>query len=140
MKTLILGIFSVLLLASPLYAANYDNPIQGTLKSVYADFITINIPSTFIKSPDTNTPADGDLSIKTEPSTAYVEFNQLSDLKEGDLVEVTYHEQIDPRVGNKKIAEKIRRIALAGTYQPETATTQTVVTTTTITHDHVVGD
>lgn len=129
MKKMTLVLLAVLGLTASAIAANYDNPIEGTLKSVYADFITITIPSTVTKSPDSNQ-YDGNLAIKLTPSTTYDQFNQLSDLKSGDLIRVTYHEDPTTKMHDQKIADRITKLQSVDESSMETTTTKTVVTTT----------
>ena len=122
-----------MVLGASAHAANYDNPIEGRLKAVYGDFITITVPSTVTKAPDANTFYTGDLDMKISPGTAYDNFTQLSDLKQGDIVSVTYHEADSPN--NKKVADRISRTQFASeAAAPSTTTTQTTVTTTTVTN------
>ena len=132
MKNMISAAILLMILQAVVYAANYDNPIEGKLKAVYSDFITITVPATVTKSPDTNASDTGDLDIKVNAGTVYDNFTQLSDLKQGDTISVTYHEE---GKGGKTTAERIVRTQLAA--QPAASsvtTTQTTVTTTTVTN------
>ena len=133
MRNILLALALSMVVGMSAHAANYDDPIEGRLKAVYSDFITITVPSTVTKSPDANAAYTGDLDMKITPSTVYDNVSQLSDLKQGDMISVTYHETDAPN--NKKVADRITRIQMASeVIVPSTVTTQTTVTTTTVTN------
>ena len=132
MKRIIVGTVLSMVFGMSAYAANLDNPVEGKLKAIYTDYITITIPSLVSKAPEVNTSSLGDLDIKINSSTAFDNFNRLSDLKQGDRLSVTYDEN---NPGNNKVADRIRRTKLASDSDvSSSSTTQTTVTTTTVTN------
>ncbi len=119
------------------YAANFNNPVEGRLKAVYGDFISVIIPSTTMKSNDSNDMKKGELTMKLSPSTRYENFSQLSDLKSGDLVRVTYEEGLAAK-DSSFTATHITKLESATDGTKEVSTTS--VTTTTVTTNTVVPD
>ena len=122
-------------LGAAAYAANLENPVEGKLKALYSDYITITITSMVTKSPEVSASSLGDIDIKIDASTSFDNFHQLSDLKQGDLLSVSYNEK---NVGNNKVAEHIKRTQLASDLNDTSvSTTQTTVTTTTVTNKEI---
>ena len=135
MKKTLLGLALLLSMTGMVYAANYDNPIEGRLKALYSDFITLSIPSTVSRSSDVNALPYGDMDINLIPGTAYVNFHRLTDLKQGDTVSVLYFEN---NRGNKNVASRITKIRSASDPVVDSVTTtNTTVTTSTVTHKEV---
>ncbi len=106
-------------------AATYDNPIEGRLKSVYSDFITIKVFSESMKSPDMNKTNGGDLAFKMDSQTGYENFHKLTDLQEGDKISIKYK-----KLKGKNTAVMISKLD-SGPAPVEVVQQRTTTTTTT---------
>jgi hypothetical protein len=116
------------------WAANYDNPIDGVFRNIYGDSITIGVPSLVSKSPAYNN-QNGELTFQVNAGTAYKNFNQLTDLKEGDPVRVEYKDNSSGK-DNQMVATGITKLGdapvnAASVITTPSSTVQTVTTTTT---------
>lgn len=89
-------------------AANYDNPIQGVLRAIFGNSITVEVPSLVSKSP-TSDDQNGSLTFVVNSSTNYTNFHQLSDLKEGDTVSVGYTGDFDTKT-KQVVANTITKV------------------------------
>ena len=110
--------------AGGVQAANYDDPVEGILKGVHGDTITVEIPSKVSKSAESNDLANGVLMFQLNSNTGYRNFHQLSELKEGDRVQVDYTE--DP---NGKMKRPVAEIITKVDSVVEPVSTTTVITT-----------
>ncbi len=149
MRRLLIGSLMAfgLLMPAHAWAANYSDPIDGIFKGVYGNSITVQVPSLVSKSPVEGQDQNGDLSFQVNSSTAYRNFNQLTDLKPGDELSVEYTDNpANTKAGPQEmVAQTITRIspAPAAVVIPESpeshttvvegphSNTQTVTTTTT---------
>lgn len=134
MKKILLAIVLSVVVSGAAYAANQNNPIDGTIKAIYGDVITLSVPSTVDKSSDVKQLPAGYMDIKTNAETVYDNFNRLTDLKQGDSVEISY--DYDTR-GKNKVAKRVTRTEPADGAATSVTTTKTTVTTTTVDVDHV---
>jgi hypothetical protein len=136
-------LFTILVsLIGTAFAANLDNPVSGIFHATMGDTIMMEVPSTVSKSPD-NLP--GNLTFQINSNTGYRDFNQLTDLKDGDPIQVEY--KMDER-SKQMIATMISRndskivTTVTTTTSPEPAVTVPVVekTTTTTTTKEVTSN
>jgi hypothetical protein len=104
-------------------------PIEGKLKRVYSDTITLDVPAQG-RSNDSINGGTGEFAVNVDGQTTYQNFVRLSDLREGDQIQVQYNED-----NRKKIATSIMKVASAGTdtVSAGAETQVTTVTTTTTT-------
>ncbi|MDE2028097.1 MAG: hypothetical protein KGK03_07320 [Candidatus Omnitrophica bacterium] len=91
------------------WAANYNNPIDGVFRAAYGNTVTIDVPSVVGKSPSAADEGGG-LTFRLSPSTSYVNFNQLSDLRDGDAVRV-YYAQDPARKNSEMLARTITKLS-----------------------------
>ena len=124
MKKIILSV-ALLLMSGHVWAANYDDPIDGYFKGVYGDTFTIQVPSLVSKSPTTGDQT-GDLSFQFRSDTNYQNFHQLTDLSKGDAVRVEY--SLDDSKTNVMIAKSISKISADDMANAGAATTDTADT------------
>jgi hypothetical protein len=113
------------------WAANFSNPVDGVFRNIYGDSITIGVPSLTSQSPASND-QNGELSFQVNAGTAYRNFNQLTDLKQGDAVSVEYKGTPNSK-DNQLFATGITKTGDAPVNVSSTATTVQTVTTTTTT-------
>ena len=118
------------------HAAITANPVEGRLRTVYSDFITVAVPPEMYRSNDSNQADIGEMKVNIDASTHYANFNQLGELKEGDQVRVEFRLPKDNKDPDKRIASIITKVDSAVTTDtyvtvPETTTTVTTTTTTT---------
>jgi hypothetical protein len=110
-----------------LAATNYNvGPVEGRLKAVFSDSITLNIvPHNNERAPESNLYPSGDFSVRVNQDTRYENFNTLSQLKEGDWVRLTYR-QDDPPHQKTQMSKTAMVIAKV---DPSTQTQYTTTTT-----------
>ena len=109
-------------------AATDANPIEGRLKAVYSDFITITVFPDTMKSADMNTSNGGELSFKVDSQTAYDNIARLTELKEGDKIRIEYKED-----KGRNTAVTITKLDSGPARVETTQQTTTTITTTTVT-------
>jgi len=123
------------------WAANYSNPIDGIFRGMNTDTISVEVPSLVSKSPGLDATGNGELVFKINASTAYRNFNQLTDLSNGDYVRVEYTRDTISK-DQRMVAIGITKIEPATVIIPAStannvpvtqipAASQTVTTTTT---------
>ncbi len=106
-------------------------PVEGRIKAVYSDFITIAVPDSGAKSTDANIDKGGDLNFRINSSaTLYKNFSTLTDLKEGDKVSIVYSEERNGNMASMITKLDSADVTAAGIDAPSTTTTTTVTTTT----------
>ena len=128
-RIMALALTAMSLCAIVAQAATYADPIEGRLRSVYSDFITLTVSPEMMKSPDINTSNGGELAFKVDSQTGYDNIAGLTDLKEGDKLKVEYKEE-----KGKNIATMISKLESAAPANGVAAQqTTTTVTTTTVT-------
>ncbi len=103
---------------------------EGNVKAVYADFITILRDPEDTKSDESVSFRKGEFSIKVDSLTGVKNVDKLSELNEGDRVEVKYNH--DPQ--NNNVASLITKLEDAD-YSDSTTIKKTTVTTVTTTND-----
>ena len=113
-------------------AANYNvGPVEGRLKNVYGNSITISVVSDQDRAPDANLKNTGDLSFKVDSATAYKNVASLSNLKEGDRISIEYTED---RNGNMAtLVSKLETTVVATDVTTVDVPAATTTTTTTVT-------
>jgi hypothetical protein len=97
-------------LAGKAWAANYSDPIDGVFRGLYGDTITIEVPSLVSKSPDINEGQNGNLSFRIDTNTGYTNFNQLTDLRNGDPIRIEYVKDAAGKTPNTMYAERITKL------------------------------
>lgn len=109
-------------------AIRNTNPVEGKIKNIYTDMFTISVVPEAEKSSEINTSGGGEIAFRIDSSTGYENFNTLTELKEGDVVEVTYQD-------NNKSRDRIATLITKS--DSSTTTERTTTTTTTTTSDDI---